>query len=89
MDYFDDVFHTFLGLDSVNCLAVSGTVTSLPVLIQNILNCVPKMNEAFMGLERHGGKWLMTKNKKTTNRHFEYKYFIYVNRLDPNSFFLF
>ncbi len=30
--------------------------TSLPV----ILNCVPKMNKAFMGLERHGGKWLMT-----------------------------
>ncbi len=25
---------------SVNCLAVNGTVTSLPVLIQNILNCV-------------------------------------------------
>ncbi len=52
MDYFDDVFHTFLGLDSVNCLAVNGTVTSLPVFIQNILNCVPKMNEAyrFMGV---------------------------------------
>ncbi len=61
MDYFDDVFHTFLGLDSVNCLAVNGTVTSLPVLIQNILNCVPKTNKAFTGLERHGGKWLMTK----------------------------
>ncbi len=61
MDYFDDVFHTFLGLDSVNCLAVNGTVTSLPVLIQNILNCVSKTNEAFTGLERHGGKWLMTK----------------------------
>ncbi len=45
MDYFDDVFHTFLGLDSVNCLAVNGTVTSLP-----------KTNEEFTGLERHGGK---------------------------------
>ncbi len=56
MDYFDDVFHTFLGLDSVNCSAVNGTVTSLPVFIQNILNCVPKMNEDFTGLERHGGK---------------------------------
>ncbi len=61
MDYFDDVFHTFLGLDSVIYLAVNGTVTSLPVLIQNILNCVPKTNKAFTGLERHGGKWLMTK----------------------------
>ncbi len=56
MDYFDDVFLTFLSLDSVNCLAVNGTVTSLPVFIQNILNCVLKMNKAFMGLERHGGK---------------------------------
>ncbi len=27
MDYFDDVFHTFLGLDSVIYLAVNGTVT--------------------------------------------------------------
>ncbi len=59
MDYFDDVFHTFLGLDSVNCLAVNGIVTSLPVFIQNILNCFLKTNKAFTGLERHGGKWLM------------------------------
>ncbi len=61
MDYFDDVFHTFLGLDSVIYLAVNGTVTSLLVFIQNILNCVPKTNKAFTGLEQHGGKWLMTK----------------------------
>ncbi len=54
MDYSDDVFHTFLDLDSVNCLAVDGTVTSLPVFIQNILSCVLKTNEAFTGLERHG-----------------------------------
>ncbi len=60
MEYSDHVFYTFLGLDSVNCLAVNVTVTSLPVFIQNILNCVLKMNEAFTGLE-HGGKWLMTK----------------------------
>ncbi len=56
MNYFDDVFHTFMGLDSVNCLAVNGTFTSLPIFIQNILNCVPKTIEAFTGLERHGGK---------------------------------
>ncbi len=43
----------FEGFDSENCLAVNGTVTSLPVFIQNILNCVPKMNEAFTGLELH------------------------------------
>ncbi len=46
MDYFDDVFHTCLGLDSVNCLAVNRTVTSLPVFIQNILHCVQKTIEA-------------------------------------------
>ncbi len=61
MNYFDDGFHTFLGLDSIIYLAVNGTVTHLPVYIQNILNCDPKTNKAFMGLERHGGKWLMTK----------------------------
>ncbi len=60
MDYSIYVFHTFLGLDSVNCLAVNGTVTNLPVFIQNIWNCVPKRNKAFTGLERHWGKWLMT-----------------------------
>ncbi len=37
-------------------LAVNGTVTNLPVFFQNTLNCLPKMNEAFTGLERHGGK---------------------------------
>ncbi len=61
MDYFDDVFHTFLDLVSVIYLAVNGTVTNLPVFIQNILNCFPKTNKAFTGLEQHGGKWLMTK----------------------------
>ncbi len=44
----------FLGLDSVIYLAVNGTVTSLPVFLQNILNCVTKTKEAFTGLERHG-----------------------------------
>ncbi len=52
----DDAFYTFMDLDSAIYYAVNGTVTSLPVLIQNILNCVPKMNKAFMGWERHGGK---------------------------------
>ncbi len=47
-------------LNSVIYLAVNGTVTRLPVFIQNMLNCVLKMNKAFTGLERHGGKWLMT-----------------------------
>ncbi len=56
MDYSGDAFHTFMDLDSAIYLAVNGTVTSLPVFIQNILNCVLKTNEAFKGLERHGGK---------------------------------
>ncbi len=33
MDYFDDVFHTFMDLDSAIYYAVNGTVTSLPVFI--------------------------------------------------------
>ncbi len=61
IDYSEDAFHTFMDLDSAIYYAVNGTDISLPVFIQNILNCVPRMNEAFMGLERHGGKWLMSK----------------------------
>ncbi len=49
MEYPGDAFHTFLGLDSESYLAVNGTVTNLPVFIQNILNCVLKTNKAFMG----------------------------------------
>ncbi len=30
-----------------------GQSQASPVLIQNILNCVQKANEAFTGLERH------------------------------------
>ncbi len=56
MHYFGDVFHTFLDLESEIYLAVNGTVTSLPVFIQNIFNCVQKTKKAFTGLERHGGK---------------------------------
>ncbi len=44
-----------LGPDSVIYLVVNGTVTSPPVFIQNILNCVLKTNKAFTGLERHWG----------------------------------
>ncbi len=59
MDYFGDVFHTLLGLDSIIYLAVNGTDTSLPVFVQNILNCVLKTNEALwvwnnMGVSDYG-----------------------------------
>ncbi len=60
MEYPGNAFHTFLDLDSVIYLVVNGTVTSLPVFIQNILHFVPKKNKAFTGLEQHGGKWTMT-----------------------------
>ncbi len=53
MEYSGDAFHTCLDLDCVIYLAVNGTVTSLP---GSILNCVPKTNVAFTGLEGHGGK---------------------------------
>ncbi len=58
MDYIDNVFHTLMNLNLLDIiyLAVNGTVTRLPVFIQTILNCVPKTNEDFTGLERHGGK---------------------------------
>ncbi len=51
MEYPGDAFHTFLGLGSVIYLAVNGTVTSLPVFIQNILISAPKTNKSFMGSE--------------------------------------
>ncbi len=56
MEYSGDAFHTFMDLDSAIYLAVNGTVTSLLVFIQNILNCALKTSEAFTGSERHGGK---------------------------------
>ncbi len=39
MDYFDNVFYTFLGLDSVIYYAVNGTVTSLPVYPEYLKLC--------------------------------------------------
>ncbi len=57
MEYYGDAFHTFLDLDSVIYLAVNGRVTNLPVLLQNILNCVLQTDKAFKGSEQHGGKW--------------------------------
>ncbi len=68
MEYPGDAFHTFMDLDSAIYLAVNGTVTSLPVFIQNILNCVLKTNEAFTGSERHGV------SEKRQNFHFGVEY---------------
>ncbi len=49
MDYPDDAFHTFLGLDSVNYLAVNGTVTNLPVFIQKYLKLCSEDEQSFYG----------------------------------------
>ncbi len=57
-------------------LAVNRTA-SLPVFIQNILNCVLKTNEALMGLERHGGRWLMTTLNFVVEWPFNMKYIIF------------
>ncbi len=53
MDYFNDVLTTFLGLEFGSCRKLSD-------LIKNILFCVPKTNEGFMGLEQHEGEKLLT-----------------------------
>ncbi len=50
MDYFNNVFTTFLDLDRVKILAVYGRVRELSEFIKNILICVPKMNEGLTGL---------------------------------------
>ncbi len=55
MDYFTDLL-AFLDVDRVNYIAVYERARELSECIQNILNCVPKTNKAFTGLERHGGK---------------------------------
>ncbi len=47
----------FWALTVVIYLVVNGTATSLLVLIQNILNGVPKTNYAYTDFERQGGKY--------------------------------
>ncbi len=60
MDYFNDVFTIFLGLECISCMAVYGRVRELSDFIKNILICVLKMNEGLTGLDRHEGEKLMT-----------------------------
>jgi len=59
MDYFNNVFNTFLGLESGNYIAV-WWLRKLSDYIKIILICVPKMNEGLVALERHEGEKLMT-----------------------------
>ncbi len=50
-----------------------GQSQGYPVLIQNILNCVPKTNVAFTDLEGHGGKWKMTLSKHYFGMEYPFK----------------
>ena len=56
MDYLNNVFTTFLGLESCSYVAVYRGVRKLSDFIENILICVPKMNEGLTSLERHEGE---------------------------------
>ncbi len=49
MEYSGDAFHTFLDFDSAIYLTVNGTVTSLPVFIQNILKLCSEDEQSFYG----------------------------------------
>ena len=56
MNCFKYVFSSFLGIESVNCLAGNAGLTEPSDFIKNILICVPKMNEGLTGVERHEGE---------------------------------
>ncbi len=53
MDYFNNVFTTFLGLERVSCVVVYAGSESFWISSKNILIAVPKMNEDLAGLARH------------------------------------
>ncbi len=81
MEYPVNAFRTFLDLNSVIYFAVNRTVTSLLVFIQNILNCVPKTNEAFTGLERHG----VSEKLQKYNFGVEYPFNAVTEKLNQNN----
>ncbi len=56
INYFTDVFATFLDLDRGNYITVYGRVRELSEFIKNISICVLKMNGGLTGLERHEGE---------------------------------
>jgi len=56
VDCFNDVFSTFLDLESGDYIAIYGRVIYLSDFIKNILICVLKMNEGLTGVERHEGE---------------------------------
>jgi len=56
MNCFKYIFSSFLGIESVNCLAGNGGLTEPSDFMKNILICVQKMNEGLTGVERHEGE---------------------------------
>jgi len=54
MDYFDDVFISFLDMDSIPYIHFQWRDRKI-----YISNCVPNMNEGLMGLGRHERESLM------------------------------
>lgn len=56
MDYFNDVFTTFLDLESASCIACQWRDRKLSGFIKDISICAPKSNESLPGLERHDGE---------------------------------
>jgi len=53
MDYFNDVFSTFLGLKSSSCIGCQWRDGKLSDIIHKIFIGVLKMNKSLTGLERH------------------------------------
>jgi hypothetical protein len=51
MDYFNNAFTTFLGLESGNYVAAYGWFRKLSDFTKNVFICVLKMNEGLTGLE--------------------------------------
>jgi len=58
MDYFNDIFTTFMDLESGTWVGSLWRDRKLSDLIKNILICVLKMNEDLTDVERHEGKYL-------------------------------
>jgi len=60
MDFFNDVFTTFLDLESGSSIGSLWRDQKLSDFIKKILICVLKMNEDLSDVEWHKCEWLMT-----------------------------
>jgi len=71
MDYFTEVFTTFLGRESANKVAVTCWFRKLPDFIKNILICVAKV--------RHESEQLMTEISLWVNLQYTFNFFCHLN----------